>query len=125
MSTTASTTFQTKISDTTSNLPIGLYKITISYMWNHSSTSNDFEAQFTFDGSPLGQNSGVIHKEEPKDTGGDFSGTGSAQNLSYTQIFYVNVGVSGTKSVLLEYRTDSVGANSSIWDASVEILRVS
>ncbi len=124
VSTTTSTTFQPKISGNTSSLPAGDYKILVSYSWNHNATQNDFEARFLFDGAAVGQNgSGLIHKAEPKDSAGNFSGTGSSQQYTFTQAFYVTV-TAGVKSVALDYRSDVNGVASSIWDASIEIIRV-
>lgn len=124
VSTTTSTTFQSKISGSTSNLPAGTYKILVSYSWNHNSTQNDFEARLLIGGSAIGQNaSGLIHKAEPKDSSGNFSGTGSSQQYTFTQAYYV-VLTAGIKTVALDYRTDTNNRASSIWDASIEIIRV-
>ena len=123
--TTTSTTFQNKITGNTTALPVGKYKILVSYSWNHNATQNDFEASFLFDGGAVGQNgSGLIHKAEPKDAGGNFSGTGSNQQYTFTQAYYVDVTVAGAKSISLDYRTSNAGVASSIWDASVEVIRV-
>ena len=120
------TTFQDKISDTTTALPVGKYKITVSYIWNHNGTTADFEGVLLFDGNALGTNtSGLIHKQEPKDAAGNFSNTGSSQAHAYTKVYFIDVAVAGTKSVLLQYRTDNTSQTSSIWDASIEIIRVS
>lgn len=125
VSTTTSTTFQSKIAGNTTALVAGDYKILVTYSWNHNATQNDFEAQFLFDGAAVGQNaSGLIHKAEPKDSGGNFSGTGSSQQYTFTQAYYVTGVTAGVKSVALDYRTDNNGTASSIWDASIEIIRV-
>ena len=125
VSTTTSTTFQSKISGNTTALVAGDYKILVTYSWNHNATQNDFEGRFLFDGAAVGQNgSGLIHKAEPKDSGGNFSGTGSSQQYTFTQAYYVTGVTAGVKSVALDYRTDNNGVASSIWDASIEIIRV-
>ncbi len=126
VSTTTSTTFQSKISGNTAALEAGDYKITISYTWNHNATQNDFEARFLFDGSAVGQDSGgLLHKQEPKDAAGnDPTGTGSSQRYAYTKVFYVTGVTAGVKAVALDYRTDNNGNASSIWEANIEIIRV-
>lgn len=122
---TALTTFQDKISDTTTALPVGKYKIDVSYSWNHNGTTSDFEGLVLFDGTTLGQNgSGLIHKQEPKDGAGNFSGTNSSQAHNFKKTYFVDVTVAGTKSVLLQYRTDNTAQKSAIWDANIEIIRV-
>jgi len=125
VSTTTSTTFQSKITGNTTTLSTGDYKILVSYSWNHNATQNDFESRFLFDGVAVGQNSsGLIHKAEPKDAAGNFSGTGSAQQFTFTQAYYVTGVTAGIKTIALDYRTDKNGVASSIWDCSIEIIRI-
>lgn len=126
VSTDDTTNLIDKINDNTSNLPIGTYRLRVSYSWNFASTSNDFESYLFFDGSAIGPDaSGLIHKQEPKDSAGNWNGTGSAQRFSFSKDYYINIVVSGIRSVLLQFRTDNVGTNASIWDANIQLIRIS
>lgn len=118
ISTTTSTTFQNKITLLTSNLPLGDYKLNVSYGWNHDSVNKDFESRITLNGSQLGE----FHKQEPKDAAGnDPTGTNQRQFVSRTQIL---PSIQGEQTINLEYRSDTAGAESSIWEALIEIYRV-
>lgn len=119
------TTQEDVINATTSNLPVGTYEIEINYGWNHNSTQSDFQSFFLFDGSPLGENpTGLIHREEPKDSAGNFAGTGSLQQLSFYKKFIVNVTTAGTKSINLSFNTDMDGCLSSIFETIIKLKRI-
>lgn len=120
VSTTTSTTFQNKITLTTPSIPAGEYRVGFHYSWNHNATDTDFEAQFLEDASPMGE----IHKQEPKDSGGTFGTTGTSQRHVASKVFYPTLTL-GVHTFELDYRTDSAGDESSIWDAVIEIWRVS
>jgi hypothetical protein len=126
VSTTLLTAMQSKVAGTTALLPIGTYKVTVSYVWNHDANTDDFEAEFLWDGVALtSYGSALMHKAEPKDSAGNTSATGSAQAYPVTMVYYVpTVGVS-THTIGLNYRTDNGANESSIWDASVAVERVS
>lgn len=118
-STTTSTTFQNKVKLTTTNLPAGTYRIGIHYGWNHNSTINDFEGQVLEDAVQLGE----IHKQEPKDSaGGD--PTGTTQRYYTSRVFYRTL-TAGVHVYDINFRTDSAGTVSSIWEATIELWRVS
>lgn len=125
ISTTTSTSMQTKITDTTTSLPVGTYKITINYNWNYNNTGASFEAEFLLDGSTIDSGSGLIHKQEPKDSTGSLGSTGTDQRHSFTKIFYQTFGTETTHTIDLNYRSSNAGSDASIWDAVIEIIRVS
>jgi len=127
--TTTSTTFQDVINVNTPSLPVGDYIISISYGWNHDADNNDFESLLLFDGSALDEVTagshavGLIHKQEPKDSAGGGSPTGTTQKYGFTRKFPVTVSVAGIKALILQFRTDSAGVESSIWKSLITIER--
>lgn len=121
VSTTLSTTFISKLSMTTPVLPIGKYRIGVSYGWNHNSVSSDFEARLMEDSIQKGE----IHKYEPSDSSGNFSSTGSSQRYHSTRVFYSTYGTPSTHTFDIEFRTDDALDESSIFGSIIEIWRVS
>lgn len=117
ISTTTSTTFQTKVTLNAGTLVAGTYKLITNYGWNHDATDSDFEARVLNNGAQLGE----LHKQEPKSSaGGDPTGS--------TQRYYCNrQGVfalpAGARTFVLQYRTDDAADESSIWEASLELWR--
>ena len=124
--TTTSTTFQTALSDT-EFLEAGNYIVTVSYGWNHDDTGSDFESRVLVDGILIGDPflNGVTHKQEPQDSGGSGGISGTSQQMGFTLKEVVNIPTNGLKSVLVEYRTDSGGDESTIWNIMVEIRKIS
>jgi len=120
VTTTTSTTFLNKITFITSSLPAGTYRIGVSYGWNHDSNRDDFEARITEDAVQLGE----IHKQEPKDSSGSFSTTGSSQRYYLNRTFYRTL-TSGSHTYDLAFRTDTGGVEASMWEAMIELWRVS
>lgn len=120
ISTTTSTTFQNKVTLNLVGLPAGLYRVGVQYGWNHDSIANDFEARFQLDAVNVGQ----IHKQEPKDAAGnDPDGTGTTQRYLAHRLHYLNL--NGNHTLTLDYRTDTNNVESSIWDATIEVWRIS
>tara|TARA_R110002020_G_scaffold464581_1_gene685376 strand:- start:395 stop:985 length:591 start_codon:yes stop_codon:yes gene_type:complete len=123
--TNTTTTVQGIINSTTTFLPIGKYKIKINYSWNSNSTQDDFESRLLFDGSALDLDvTGLIHKEEAKDSAGTANGTGSLQVLSFNKEFVVDVTTTGTKTVLLTFNSSKVGCMVSVWNCTIECYRI-
>ena len=115
--TTTSTTFQNKVTLNLGVIPAGDYKVKVSYGWNHDSGTNDFEGRILNNGAQLGE----LHKQEPKDAaGGDPTGT-TQRYYCHREIFVTLA--AGARTFDLEYRTDSAGVESSIWEASIEVFR--
>lgn len=118
--TTTSTSLQTKLSLNTPNLVGGTYRICISYGWNYNSTGNDFRCELHENSSKISED----HRQEPKDSAGNFNGTGSNQKHYTTRVFYRTLST-GTYSYDLKFRSGSSGTSASIWDAIIEFWRVS
>ncbi len=119
ISTTSSIAFQNKVTLNTTALPAGTYRVGIHYGWNHDAVSNDFEGRIMEDAVQLGE----LHKQEPKDSaGGD--PTGTTQRYYLDRIFYRTL-TSGVHTFDIEFRTDTDAINSSIWEATIELWRVS
>lgn len=120
VSITTSTTFQEKLSlSTPATLPAGTYRIGWSYRFNHNNNGNDFEGRVQLD------NTTDIDfvKVEPKDSAGNFGGSGSSQR--YVVSGFKNVVLTaGVHTIDIDYRTDSGGINSAIWEARIEFWRV-
>lgn len=112
------TSFQPKVTTGPVALPAGTYKIMWSYGWNHDANTNDFEGRLLQNGAQVGE----LHKQEPKDSGGG-DPTGTTQRY-YTSRSRIDVLAASTYTWAIEYRTDSAGAESSIWEATIEIWRV-
>jgi len=119
VTTTTSTAFLNKVTMVTPSLPAGTYRIEVSYGWNHNANGNDFEARVREDAVNIGE----IHKQEPKDSAGSFSTTGSSQRYLAHRVYYRTL-TAGVKTYTLDFRTDSAGTNSSMWDAGITIFRV-
>jgi len=122
VSVTTSTTFQNKISLTTTTLSSGTYRIGVSYGWSYDSSSDDFESRVLFDSVQIG----ATHFEEPSDSlGTSWSGTGTDQRHYIGRTFYKTITGSTTHTINLQYRSTVAGTSASIWDAVVELWRVS
>jgi len=119
VSTTTSSGYQNKMTMVTSNLPVGKYRLGVSYGWNYDNTTLDFEAKIILDGSDLLE----PHKQEPQDAGSSWGSTGTSQRYYLTRVFYLDL--SGVHTFDLEWRTNSSGEEASIWDAVIELWRVS
>lgn len=118
LSSTTSTTLQTKINQTTSILPVGKYEITISYLWNYDDDRDEFISDFTFGGQSVTSTTGnTIHRQEPKEDNGN-------QSFGFTKTFYVDVNTAGTRTALLQYRTSDNGDTARIWNVAIKIIRV-
>lgn len=124
ISTTTSTTFQEKLLLNVGILKNGaIYYLETSYKWNHDATNNDFESRVIDISSNELDHLDGHHKQEPQDSSGNWEGTGSAQR--YGNCFrYRIVGSGVADEFRLQYRTDSNGAESSIFDAIMSFKRV-
>lgn len=118
VSITTSTAFQQKITLSVSNLPSGTYRLGWSYFWNTNTTSDDFEARIQQNNT----DTLFTHVQEPKDSAGNFSGTGSNQRHQAAGCRYLSL--SGSHDFDLDWRTND-GDEASIWNAVLEFWRVS
>jgi len=121
------TTWVNKVNGNTTSLPVGNYLVNVSYGWNHNAANSDFESRLLFDGSILGDifTNGVTHKQEPKDTAGGGNPSGTTQQHGFSKSFPVSVVAPGPKPVVLDFRSDDAADISGIWEALIEIYRVS
>lgn len=119
ITTTTSATFLSKVSLASVALVGGVYRVGVSYGWNHDATTSDFEAQILVNAVQQGE----IHKQEPKDaTGAD--PTGSTQRFFTSRVFYLTLAAAAAPVIDLQFRTDLAGTSSSIWEAVIEFWRV-
>lgn len=116
VTTTTSTTFQTKLT-MSENFDAGLYAVIVSYGWNFNDTTSDFEARTMLDSVQQGE----IHKQEPQDSGGTFGSTGTDQRnfLTRTHLF----SLSGNQTIEIEFRSAN-GANASMFDAHIVAINL-
>jgi len=121
VSTTSETTYHIKVSMQTAELPPGTYRIGTSYGWNTDSNQSDFEARLSEDDKRLGE----VHKEEPTDADGAFGQTGSNQKHYIERVFYSTYDVAAPHHFHLDFRSESDAVNASMFDAKIEIWRVS
>ena len=111
VSTTTATTPQTKVTMTTTNLPSGTYRITASWMWQHTgSITNSSYFDLTLNGTPQGVTTSTLL--EP----GDLTDWGTLVRNYY-------VTLSGVNTIALRYWSE--GNTTGISDAHIELIRVS
>ena len=118
-------TLEEVINANTTSLPIGKYIVRIDYSWNSNCTQHDFESYLTVDGSSISNDtSGLIHKEEPKDSAGNWNNTRSLQILNFSREYIIDVTSVGTKNVVFSFRSSKDNVMSSIWDLNIKIFRI-
>lgn len=117
---TNSSTWTQKISSTASVVSGQMYRVTISYGWNHDDEVSDFIARATIGGQNVGSEGAVIHQQEAKDSadGSNVSGSGTDQRYRYTGVFlWTCATTNSTAAVILDFSTNSNGVKSTMWDA--------
>lgn len=138
VTTTDQITYFQKLRLTTPNVVAGTYRISWSYQWNHNAAGNDFESRIQLDDTT----DLMYFKQEPKDArhndgptnplpdevdagGGNYqySTTGSAQRYEHTGVAHPVLGA-GVHTFDLDFRTDTGGSESSIWNARMEFWRI-
>lgn len=113
ISSTTSTSFQTKLTLATPSLLGGIYRVEVCYGWFLNSTNYDFEARVLLDGGQIGQ----LHKQEPKDN------VGNAQRMYVNRKGFLNLSA-GSHTLSLQFRTEGgFIAPASIFEATIEIWR--
>lgn len=109
----------------TTSLPLGKYVVKVDYSWNSNCTQHDFESFLMVDGSAISNDSsGLIHKEEPKDSAGQWNGTNSLQMLHFSREYTIDVLTPGTKNVVFSFRSSKDNVMASIWDLNIKIFRI-
>lgn len=124
---TTSTTLQTKIDFTTTDLPAGNYKIEWSYGWNHDKNKNDFHGILALNNDFTQNNLLMEHLQEPQQEGGN--GTNKYVSTGTDQLFvssgFMIVNLSGVNNLKLQFRTTNDADESSIWNSVISLHRVS
>jgi len=118
VSSTTSSSFLTKVSLTTSNLPSGTYRIIVNYGWSQSDGDGAFEGRVLLNSNQLGE----THKVYP--TTGDKFGNGNIDNdwLDFSSREFAQI-LSGVNTVEIQWR-QSGGNTAKIADANIQIFRV-
>lgn len=115
VSTTTSTSFQTKVQLLNQELDAGTYLFTLSYGWNLDSTSSSFEAIIREDSGSGFAQIYEAHLQEPQDSSGSWGVTGSDQRGYVTRVFERTL-TAGTYSWDFQYRSVAVGIEASVWE---------
>lgn len=115
---TTSTTFSSYLTLATGSIPAGGYIININYVWSHDSTTNDFEAQLLEGASQI-----YFHKQEPQDAGG--GGTGGTDQRFPCSYSITRTLAAGSYTYDLQFRTDSAGDESTMYEAYMTFWRIS
>ena len=119
-------TLQEVLNVNTASLPIGKYIVKVDYSWNTNCTQHDFESYLTVNGVAISTDtSGLIHKEEPKDSAGQWGGTNSLQILNFSREYIVDITTAGARNIVFSFRSSKDNVMASIWDLSIKIFRIS
>lgn len=125
VTTTTTDTMTSKIAAVATALVAGTYKVTVSYGWSHNSAQNDIEVELLVNTASItAAPSGLIHKQEPKDSAGTSGATGTNQIYTFTKTFTQVFADGATPSFDLNYRSEIAGVESSLWDAQIILERI-
>lgn len=107
-------------------LPIWKYKITVSYNFNNIDRKTNFIWYFNFWGNWMWTWwDDIIHIDEEYSKRYIWTGpSGDNQRKAFTKTFFVDVITPATQSVLLEFAPETP-QDVSIWNANIEVIRVS
>lgn len=113
------------------NIPeTGRYKISISFLFAHDNTGNDFESKFLINGNEVAlsqPSTKRILKLEHKDSSGendDNPNADTSQLTAYQMTFCSQVLNAGPNNIKLLYGPDQNGTQSSIAELSIKIERI-
>lgn len=120
---TFSTSFQTKMTTTPVTLEAGTYEVSFGYGWSHNDTSTNFEGKIQQDSGSGFSDFGNIHEEESQDSGGSFGSTGTDQRKYLSRTKKLVVASSGSYSWRIQYRTEDDEEQSSMWEAFIKVQR--
>jgi hypothetical protein len=112
--------WQQKVRLSVLGLAAGDYRLVWSYNWNLGSTSKSFEARIQVNDTPPDL---VSHLEEPTDATGNYESTGSGQKFLETGVR--KVALSGDVDIDLDWRSPDNRVTASIWNARLELWRIS
>jgi hypothetical protein len=111
LTSTNSTTPQTKVSMTTTNLPAGTYRITVHWIWHRLGNNQTARFDLTLNGTPQGTTSTLTIRP-----------TNTADWYSESRSYFANL--SGVNTILFRYWGSAVGNSTSVSDATIELIRV-
>lgn len=111
LTSTNSTTPQTKVSMTTTNLPAGTYRITVRWIWNRLGNNQTASFDLTLNGTPQGTTSTLTIRP-----------TRTADWYAESRSYFADL--SGVNTILFRYWGSSVGNSTSVSDATIELIRV-
>lgn len=116
--------YSTKVELSVTLTEAGVYRLGWSYLWNSDTTTQDFEARIVEGLGTPDESEQWFHKQEPKDSAGDFSGTGSDQSMSASGFENIQL-QPGTHTFTLQWRSSvNSSIEASIWNAEMEFWRV-
>jgi len=124
VSTTTNTAYQTKVILGPVTLTGGTYRIDTTYGWNNA---NQYYAFFSNLQEDAGAGYVTINQEQesqPSGRWGTFGSTGNGQKY-FTSRFVIRTLSAGTYSWRIQWKTEDVDYNASIWDTYISIYRVS
>lgn len=110
LSSTSSTSYISKISLTTSDLPEGLYNIKVSYGWGQTNSNDYFDSIILLDDNQLGER----HYVRPDVSNSDYLDFSSREFIQQ---------LSGIHTIDLQYRQQS-GNSAEIANATIQLFRV-
>lgn len=107
------TTWTSYLSFTTGTLPAGTYRIGFWYQWTINTIMHNFESRLLVGGVEV-----FTHVQEPADAQ-------PAQRNIIAAFVYEVVASSGTRSIVIEYRSAQLGNTAIVKAAAIEVWRVS
>lgn len=118
-----------KVTLNTTSLPAGTYRIRWSYGWAYNDGTTDFGARLILDGVDTSVDDYLMyHNQEVQEMGGTglgrFSGVGTDQAYTNSGTYFKTFGTQATHTLALDWRSGVTNTEASIWDASIEIVRV-
>lgn len=111
VSSTTSTSYQTKLTMTTSPIVSGTYRIGWCYDWRYTDTSSNFQGIVVANGTTIYE-----HNQEPKDSGSDQS----IPNSGFTYITLPN----GVTTINIKYKAQRSDKTAYISNAKLELWSV-
>lgn len=116
LSTTTSSTYQTKVTLNTPWLNAGTYRITMVYQWYYTNSTTDFVGRVVLDEGTPDENQIITHLQEPKDAGTDQRNT--------VDFFREKVLTEGKHTLKLQWKSGNGSATAGIRRARLEIYEV-
>ena len=119
VSTLVGGTWQQKVRLSVAGLAAADYRLVWSYNWNLDSTSSNFEARIQVNDLT----DVMSHVEEPTDSSGNWQSTGSGQKFLETGVR--RIALSGNVDIDLDWISPNNRVAASIWNARLELWRIS